>query len=404
LTSVTIPDSVTSIGTNAFYGCTSLTSVTIGTSVTSIGTNAFYNTGLTSVTIPDSVTSIGTNAFYGCTSLTSVTIPDSVTSIGTNAFYNTGLTSVTIPNSVQTIGSNAFQGSGLATVYFIAFPKTISGTTFASPAEDVQFFGRTVATLLPDTTTITTTLSNFSIPTKTVGDSAFQIIAPTTNSDGAFTYTSSDQAVATISGTTITIVGIGSSTITATQAETSTYTSGTISATFQVNTNVVCLTNPSIVNIVSSDGNKYVFNNGTTYDANIQYGLGIGTYVFKNIQQGHPMALLNNGKTGSITYIGDSSKKLTIIDDGIFFDFYYGDITVQVFGDFGTISVYCYYHGYMGGLNLLKYSSSCYITPPAQTYRKSLYTNNAVVFYKPHSSASCGVGSVSNYRYKSMRL
>jgi hypothetical protein len=124
----------------------------------------------------------------------------------------------------------------------------------------------------------------------------------------------------------------------------------------------------------------------------------------KNIQQGHPMALLNNGKTGSITYIGDSSKKLTIIDDGIFFDFYYGDITVQVFGDFGTISVYCYYHGYMGGLNLLKYSSSCYITPPAQTYRKSLYTNNAVVFYKPHSSASCGVGSVSNYRYKSMRL
>ena len=124
------------------------------------------------------------------------------------------------------------------------------------------------------------TLSNFSIPTKTVGDSAFQITAPTTNSDGAFTYTSSYQAVATISGTTITIVGIGSSTITATQAATSTYTSGTISATFQVNTNVVCLTNPSIVNIVSSDGNKYVFNNGTTYDANIQYGLGIGTYVF----------------------------------------------------------------------------------------------------------------------------
>ena len=116
------------------------------------------------------------------------------------------------------------------------------------------------------------------------------------------------------------------------------------------------------------------------------------------------MALLNNGLTNSITYSGDNNTKLTQLIDGISYDFYYGDITVQVNGNFGTISVYCYYHGYMGGLNLLKYSSSCYITPPAQTYRKSLYTNNAVVFYKPHSSASCGVGSVSNYRYKSMRL
>ena len=66
-------------------------------------------TGLTSVTIPDSVTSIGDEAFYNCTRLTSVTIPDSVTSIGNYAFYCcTGLTSVTIPNSVTSIGDNAF--------------------------------------------------------------------------------------------------------------------------------------------------------------------------------------------------------------------------------------------------------------------------------------------------------
>ena len=112
LTSVTIPDGVTSIGEDAFRNCTSLTSVTIPDSVTRIGERAFYYcTSLTSVTIPDSVTSIGEFAFSGCTSLTSVTIPDSVTSIGGWAFYEcTSLTSVTIPDSVTSIGNGAFKG------------------------------------------------------------------------------------------------------------------------------------------------------------------------------------------------------------------------------------------------------------------------------------------------------
>ncbi|MBR3938887.1 MAG: leucine-rich repeat domain-containing protein, partial [Bacteroidales bacterium] len=87
-TSVTIPNSVTSIGSSAFSGCSGLTSVTIGNSVTSIGSNAFYGcSGLTSVTIGNSVTSIGSSAFYECSGLTSVTIPNSVTSIGYEAFY-----------------------------------------------------------------------------------------------------------------------------------------------------------------------------------------------------------------------------------------------------------------------------------------------------------------------------
>ena len=74
----------------AFYGCAGLTSITIPDSVTSIGDYAFSGcTSLTSVSIPDSVTSIGNSAFYDCTSLTNIAIPDSVTSIGEDVFYNT---------------------------------------------------------------------------------------------------------------------------------------------------------------------------------------------------------------------------------------------------------------------------------------------------------------------------
>ena len=130
----TIPDGIEYIA-SAFEGCKSLTSITIPNSVTSIGSSAFSGcTGLTSVTIPNSVTSIGDDAFHGCTSLTSIEIPNSVTSIGDYAFSGcTGLTTVTIPNSVTSIGNGAFSAcKGLTTpIYnahiFAQMPTSFSG-------------------------------------------------------------------------------------------------------------------------------------------------------------------------------------------------------------------------------------------------------------------------------------
>ena len=128
ITSVTGAAGVTSIGASAFQG-SGLTSITLG-AVSSIGASAFQDSGLTSFTIPDGVTSIEASTFKGTTSLTSLTIPDGVTSIGASAFQDSGLTSITIPNGVTSIGASAFQDTGLTSITIPDGVTSIGASTF----------------------------------------------------------------------------------------------------------------------------------------------------------------------------------------------------------------------------------------------------------------------------------
>ena len=155
LAAINIPNSVTSIGENAFICCYSLTSITIPDSVTSIGYYAFYDctslpvednlryadtylvgavdTTLSTCIIKDGTKWIGDDAFYECSNLTSAVIPDSVTSIGYYAFSGcSSLTSIVIPDSVTSIGNYAFEAcSSLSEITCNAITApTIDYTTF----------------------------------------------------------------------------------------------------------------------------------------------------------------------------------------------------------------------------------------------------------------------------------
>ena len=111
ITSVTLPDTITSIGKEAFANNHKLTSVNSPASVTSIGESAFYNcTALTSITVPDGVTEIKDFTFADCSDLTSVTLPDSITALGVGVFLGcTDLETIKLPEGITAISERCFK-------------------------------------------------------------------------------------------------------------------------------------------------------------------------------------------------------------------------------------------------------------------------------------------------------
>ena len=176
VTSVYMPESITSIDYNAFSGCQNLESVALPESLTTLERYAFNDCkSLKAIEIPSGVTAIPNQCFYGCSSLESVTIPEGVTTIGEYAFSGCNLNALTLPESLEKIGSQAFgDNSSLKSVNIPAKVKTIESFAFRSCGltelvipEGVQAIG--------DNAFEYNSLKNLTLPStiKTIGNYAF---------------------------------------------------------------------------------------------------------------------------------------------------------------------------------------------------------------------------------------
>ena len=179
MTSITIPNTITSIGAYAFQSCRYLETFAIPASVTSIGDGAFDSCrSLTSITVPNSVTSIGKSVFNGCSSMTSITIPEGITSLSDWLLAGcTSLTSFTIPSTVTQIGDGTF--SACRSLTSITIPE---GVTHIGEAAFIQCSGLTSITipegvsLLTSTFSACTSLTSITIPSTVtfIGDRIFE--------------------------------------------------------------------------------------------------------------------------------------------------------------------------------------------------------------------------------------
>lgn len=135
LKNITIPSTLESVGSYAFYGCSNLKNITLPNNLTTIGSYAFYNcSSLTDITIPDTVTSINSSTFRGCTSFTTITVPDGVTSVGSYAFYGcSNVATIIVPSSVTSTGAYAFAScKNIESAYYNGTLEQWLGITFGA--------------------------------------------------------------------------------------------------------------------------------------------------------------------------------------------------------------------------------------------------------------------------------
>lgn len=177
--SYTVPGSVTSVADDGFYGCVNLTAIQIPDSVTSIGEQAFDGcVGLQTIQLSPSVKSIGASAFYGCVSLTGLTIPNSVTSLGDGAFSSCGsVTNVVLPNSVTKLEDELFSGcTNLSTISIPNSVTTIGDHTFENCASLTNVtIPNSVTRIGAEAFNGCTSLANVTLPNKlsTIQDNTF---------------------------------------------------------------------------------------------------------------------------------------------------------------------------------------------------------------------------------------
>lgn len=240
-----------------------------------------------------------------------------------------------------TIGTFSVPSKSVGSLPFLLTPPTSnSAGTFTYTSADpsiATISGSTVTVVGIGTTTITATqaadagysagsvtatftvsqlepptIGVFSVPSKMMGSAPFQLMAPTSNSGGAFSYTSSNASVATISGSTVTVVGIGNSTITATQAEFGSFASGTTTAIFTVTASIPAA-NIASDNFVGAAGTALTANGWVAHSSSTTNpilttspGLTFPNYYGSGI-----------GNAASVTSIGqDVSLQFTTVSSG----------------------------------------------------------------------------------------
>ena len=147
MTSIVLPSSLKTIGNVAFSECKALIHIDFPQSLTTIGTNAFYMTGLSEISIPKNVTLIGEYAFSQCPSLTKISLPVGLTKIHKETFsfigsYEPAPISLVLPHGLKTIDENAFAGANLTTLYIPESVISIAPNAFDGVyLESVEYGG-----------------------------------------------------------------------------------------------------------------------------------------------------------------------------------------------------------------------------------------------------------------------